>query len=292
MIKLIASDMDGTLLNDKMEVSDRNIAAIKKAKQAGIEFLIATGRGLEEAKPFLKDQVHPGFITLNGAEVFDNKEDIISSNPISMESKHKVIDYFHKHHVYFEVVTDKAIFSDDEKLRVTSLAELLVKLNPSTTYAQALEDTMERIKMTPMTFVDNYDKILNDPSYKIMKLIGFSSNEYKVLRPLKEDITANIKDVVVTSSSPNNVEVNSIKAQKGIALKQYADSKNILPEEVMAIGDNLNDASMIEYAGVGVAMANAIPEITAMAQETTDNNVNDGVAQIIEKVIAESQAQG
>jgi len=292
MIKLIASDMDGTLLNDKMEVSDRNIAAIKSAKEAGIEFLIATGRGLEEAKPFLKDQVHPGFITLNGAEVYDNKEQIISSNPISEESKTKVIDYFHKHHVYFEVITDKEIFSDNKELRVSSLAELLVKLNPSTTYAQALEDTMERIKMTPMTFVDNYDEILSDPSYQVMKLIGFSSDEHKVLEPLKNDITEHIKDVVVTSSSPNNVEVNSIDAQKGIALLQYAKSKNILPEETMAIGDNLNDASMIRDAGVGVAMANAIPAITELAQISTDNNVNDGVAQIVEKVIAQAKEQG
>jgi len=292
MIKLIASDMDGTLLNDKMEVSDRNIAAIKSAKEAGIEFLIATGRGLEEAKPFLKDQVHPGFITLNGAEVYDNKEQIISSNPISEESKTKVIDYFHKHHVYFEVITDKEIFSDNKELRVSSLAELLVKLNPSTTYAQALEDTMERIKMTPMTFVDNYNEILSDPSYQVMKLIGFSSDEHKVLEPLKNDITEHIKDVVVTSSSPNNVEVNSIDAQKGIALLQYAKSKNILPEETMAIGDNLNDASMIRDAGVGVAMANAIPAITELAQISTDNNVNDGVAQIVEKVIAQAKEQG
>jgi len=101
MIKLIASDMDGTLLNDKMAVSDRNIEAIKNAQKAGIEFLIATGRSIEEARPFLKDRVHPGFITLNGAEVYDDKEQPISSNPLSEDSKNKVIEYFHKHNMYF-----------------------------------------------------------------------------------------------------------------------------------------------------------------------------------------------
>lgn len=289
MIKLIASDMDGTLLNDKMEVSARNIDAIKQANEAGIEFLIATGRGLSEAKPFLKNHVHPGYITLNGAEVFDDKENLISSNPISEKAKHEVVEYFHKYNMYFEVVTNKGIFSDNQEMRVSSLAELLVKLNPSTTYKQALKDTQERVKMTPMNYVDNYDHIFNDDSYKIMKLIGFSQHQNKVLAPLKKEIVKNIKDVVVTSSSPNNVEINSSNAQKGIALLQYAKSKNIKTEEIMAIGDNLNDYSMIRDAGTGVAMANAIPAIKELAQVMTDNNVNDGVAQIIEKVISDQQ---
>ncbi|QCX25227.1 Cof-type HAD-IIB family hydrolase [Companilactobacillus futsaii] len=291
MIKLIASDMDGTLLNEKMEVSDRNIQAIKDAQKAGIEFLIATGRGLSEAKPFLRNQVHPGYITLNGAEVFDSDEKLISSNPISTESQNKVVDYFHKYNVYFEVVTDKGIFSNDREARVNNLANLLVKLNPGTSFKQALRDTQERVKMMPMNFVDNYEHIFNDKSFKIMKLIGFNEHQHKVLAPMKKEITKNIKDVVVTSSSPNNVEVNSVNAQKGIALLQYAKKRNISADEIMAIGDNLNDYSMIKDAGVGVAMKNAIPVIKEIAQIETDNNVNDGVAQIIEKTI-EDQKQG
>lgn len=291
MIKLIASDMDGTLLNEKMEVSNRNIQAIKEAQKAGIEFLIATGRGLSEAKPFLMNHIHPGFITLNGAEVFDSNEKLISSNPLSKAAQNEVVKYFNKYNVYFEVVTDKGIFSSDREQRVTNLATLLVKLNPSTSYKQALRDTQERVKMMPMNFVDNYDQIFNDKSYKIMKLIGFNEHQHRVLAPLKKEITKNIKDVVVTSSSPNNVEINSVNAQKGIALLQYAENKNILPEEIMAIGDNLNDYSMIRDAGVGVAMANAIPAIKELAQVSTDSNINDGVAKIIEKTIAESQLQ-
>lgn len=280
--------MDGTLLNEKMEVSNRNIQAIKKAEQSGIEFIIATGRGLSEAKPFLKNHIHPGFITLNGAEVFDNKENLISSNPLSVASQAKVVDYFHKYNVYFEVVTNKGIFSNDREARVNNLANLLVKLNPGINFKQALRDTQERVKMMPMNFVDNYDAIFNDKSYKIMKLIGFNEHQHRILAPLKKDITKNIKDVVVTSSSPNNVEINSVNAQKGIALLQYAQNRNILPEEIMAIGDNLNDYSMIKAAGTGVAMANAIPVIKDIAQISTDSNINDGVAKIIEETVAKA----
>ncbi|WP_125568354.1 Cof-type HAD-IIB family hydrolase [Companilactobacillus insicii] len=294
MIKLIASDMDGTLLNEKMEVSERNIQAIKAAKANGIEFLIASGRGLSEAKPFLKDRVHPGYITLNGAEVFDSNEKLVSSNPISNDSKNKIVNLFHEYRVYFEVITNKGIFSDNKELRISSLAQLLVSLNPGTTYEQAYADTLERIKLTPMTFLDSYDKIFNDESYQIMKLLAFDSgNDRSVkLKPLTDEIHKVLKDVVVTSSSPNNIEVNSSDAQKGIALMKYAKSKGIKQSETMSIGDNLNDASMIQEAGIGVAMANAIPEIKDMADEFTDNNANDGVAQIIEKVIAQNEMEG
>ncbi|KRK80294.1 Cof-type HAD-IIB family hydrolase [Companilactobacillus nodensis] len=294
MIKLIASDMDGTLLNEKMEVSERNIQAIKDAKANGIEFLIASGRGLSEANPFLKDRVHPGYITLNGAEVFDSNEKMVSSNPISTESKFKIVELFHKYDIYFEVVTDKGIFSDNKELRISSLAELLMSLNPGTSYEKAYADTLEKIKLTPMTFLDSYDKIFNDESYQIMKLLAFDSDNKRdvKLEPLKDEIHNLLKDVVVTSSSPNNIEVNSSDAQKGIALLKYAKTKGIKQSEIMAIGDNLNDASMIQEAGVGVAMANAIPEIKDMADEFTDNNANDGVAQIIEKVIAQNEMEG
>ncbi|APX72369.1 Cof-type HAD-IIB family hydrolase [Companilactobacillus allii] len=294
MIKLIASDMDGTLLNDKMKVSERNIQAIKDAQANGIEFLIATGRGLSEARPFLDGRVNTGYITLNGAEVFDEEQNLASSNPISRESEHKLVDLLHKYNVYFEVVTDKGIFSDNKELRVSSLAQLLVSLNPGTTYEQAYNDTLERIKMTPMKFVDNYDHIFSDESYHIMKLLAFDSkNDREVkLHPLTNEINQSIKNVVVTSSSPNNIEVNSVDAQKGIALMKYAKLRGIKQSEIMAIGDNLNDESMIREAGIGVAMDNAVSAIKEIADEFTDNNVNDGVAQIIQKVIKQNETAG
>ena len=84
MIKLIASDMDGTLLNDKMEVSDENAQAIREAQAAGIEFMVATGRGVTEAKPLLAAQnLKPAFITLNGAMVFDEAGKLVVTIPIA-----------------------------------------------------------------------------------------------------------------------------------------------------------------------------------------------------------------
>lgn len=291
MIKIIASDMDGTLLNDKMMISETNINAINKATDSGIDFLIASGRQLDEAKPFLMDKFHPGFITLNGAEVYNKDEKLVSSNPISKTSVTKMTDYFNEHQLYFELITDKGVFSNSLEKRTTSIAELLNILNPTTTYEKALSDTKEILKHAKTIYVDDYDEILKDDDTKIMKLLVFDSRQDEIFDPLKAKFKT-IDDIVITSSSPNNLEINSVNAQKGIALMEYAKQNGVKPEEVMAIGDNLNDYSMIKAAGVGVAMKNAVPEIANVADEHTDSNVNDGVAQIIEKVIQNNKTVG
>lgn len=291
MIKIIASDMDGTLLNDEMMISQRNIEAINHATENGIDFLIASGRQLDEAKPFLKDQVHPGFITLNGAEVYDKNETLVSSNPITTASVQAITNYLRQKGLYFELITDKGVFSNSLKKRTTNIAELLSILNPTTTYEKALEDTKAILKHAKTIYVDDYDQILNDNDHKIMKILVFDSRQKEAFDPLKDSLK-DLDDIVITSSSPNNLEINSKQAQKGIALMEYARQKNVKPEEVMAIGDNLNDLSMIKAAGIGVAMENAVPTIAKAADEHTASNVNDGVAQIIDKVIENNKTVG
>lgn len=96
-------------------------------------------------------------------------------------------------------------------------------------------------------------------------------------------------ELVVTSSSSSNIEINDAQAQKGIALLDYAKLKNIKREEIAAIGDNLNDESMIRDAGIGVAMGNAIPAIKHLAQVVTKNNNEDGVAYILNQFVKENK---
>ncbi|WP_125707360.1 Cof-type HAD-IIB family hydrolase [Companilactobacillus zhongbaensis] len=291
MIKIIASDMDGTLLNEKMMISQKNIEAINQATANGIDFLIASGRQLDEAKPFLMNKFHPGYITLNGAEVYNKDEKLVSSNPVSKTSAHKVANYMEEHNLYYELITDRGVFSNSLEKRTVSIAQLLNVLNPTTTYEKALADTKEVLKHAKTIYVDNYDEILNDENTKVMKLLVFDNRQDEIFKPLKASLGA-IDDIVITSSSPNNLEINSVDAQKGTALMEYAKQKGVKPEEVMAIGDNMNDYSMIKAAGVGVAMKNAVPEIAAIADEHTDTNVNDGVAKIIEKVIQNNKTVG
>ncbi|MEL1195994.1 HAD hydrolase family protein, partial [Staphylococcus epidermidis] len=109
-----------------------------------------------------------------------------------------------------------------------------------------------------------YQGIINDPTVKILKIIAFSTQGMTELAPIKAFCEAR-GDLVVTSSSSNNIEINHIDAQKGIALAAYAEQKGIPVEQTMAIGDNLNDFSMIKIAGIGVAVGNAVPTIKELA---------------------------
>ena len=274
MIKLIASDMDGTLLNDKMEVSDENAQAIREAQAAGIEFMVATGRGVTEAKPLLAAQnLKPAFITLNGAMVFDEAGKTLQ-----------------KDNIYFEVVTNKGVFSDSRVERIQNVADLLVDLNPDTTYKLAVALAAARLELMNINYVDNYQELLDDPTIQIMKFIAFTGERHDILKAPAKTFEATGK-LSVTSSSANNIEVNNIKAQKGYAVEAYAKQRGITMDEVMTIGDNLNDASMIKMAKYGVAMGNAIPEITALAWDTTKTNSENGVAAAIRKAIRVNKAE-
>ena len=291
MIKLIASDMDGTLLNDKMEVSDENAQAIREAQAAGIEFMVATGRGVTEAKPLLAAQnLKPAFITLNGAMVFDEAGKLVVTIPIADDLNDYIVKTLQKDNIYFEVVTNKGVFSDSRVERIQNVADLLVDLNPDTTYKLAVALAAARLELMNINYVDNYQELLDDPTIQIMKFIAFTGERHDILKAPAKTFEATGK-LSVTSSSANNIEVNNIKAQKGYAVEAYAKQRGITMDEVMTIGDNLNDASMIKMAKYGVAMGNAIPEITALAWDTTKTNSENGVAAEIRKAIRVNKAE-
>ena len=246
MIKLIASDMDGTLLNDKMEVSDENAQAIREAQAAGIEFMVATGRGVTEAKPLLAAQnLKPAFITLNGAMVFDEAGKLVVTIPIADDLNDYIVKTLQKDNIYFEVVTNKGVFSDSRVERIQNVADLLVDLNPDTTYKLAVALAAARLELMNINYVDNYQELLDDPTIQIMKFIAFTGERHDILKAPAKTFEATGK-LSVTSSSANNIEVNNIKAQKGYAVEAYAKQRGITMDEVMTIGDNLNDASMIK----------------------------------------------
>ncbi|KMO46578.1 Cof-type HAD-IIB family hydrolase [Lacticaseibacillus rhamnosus] len=291
MIKLIASDMDGTLLNDKMEVSDENAQAIREAQAAGIEFMVATGRGVTEAKPLLAAQnLKPAFITLNGAMVFDEAGKLVVTIPIADDLNDYIVKTLQKDNIYFEVVTNKGVFSDSRVERIQNVADLLVDLNPDTTYKLAVALAAARLELMNINYVDDYQELLDDPTIQIMKFIAFTGERHDILKVPAKTFEATGK-LSVTSSSANNIEVNNIKAQKGYAVEAYAKQRGITMDEVMTIGDNLNDASMIKMAKYGVAMGNAIPEITALAWDTTKTNSENGVAAAIRKAIRVNKAE-
>ncbi|WP_203628298.1 Cof-type HAD-IIB family hydrolase [Lacticaseibacillus mingshuiensis] len=289
MIRIIASDMDGTLLNDKNEVSQENADAIKAAQAAGIEFMVATGRGLSEAKPLFADHdLHPAFITINGAKVYDEQEALKVEAAIPHPLALSITQTLSEANIYYELFTSRGIASDDRARRIQNVADVLVKLNPDTPYKIAVALSAARLELIHITYVDDYAELLTDPAVKIYKVVAFSREGQAKLAGVKKVFDAT-GELAVTSSAANNLEINSIAAQKGTALEAYASQKGIRMDEVMAIGDNLNDASMIKMAKYGVAMGNAIPEIKKIAWWTTATNRENGVAVAIQHALDENR---
>lgn len=163
----------------------------------------------------------------------------------------------------------------------------MVDLNPEMTFKQAVAISAGSKSIMNMSQINNFNELINNPDQEIMKIIAFDSRGHEAFKDIINNINK-MGDLVVTSSSASNIEINNINAQKGIALLEYAKEKGIKREEMAAIGDNLNDESMIRNAGTGVAMGNAVPAIKELAQVETKTNNENGVAYILHKFIEDN----
>lgn len=266
MYKLLAIDMDGTLLNGDKVISQVNKAAIKKAIEKGVKVVITSGRGLKGLDKFL-DEVH-----LKGEDEY-----IIANNggTIYRTSDFKCISY-------------KGL-SGRDLLKAHAISKRvglnIIAYNHEGSFAPE-ENEFTRFESE---FVGNPVKILNfnlevNDEDEITKILFNQTEELLAQRMLKipEKFYA---DYNVVQTMPIVLEIMNKDCNKGYGVKVLADKLGIKREEVICIGDQANDIEMITYAGLGIAMGNAIEELKAAAQYVTLDNDNDGVAKAIEKFI-------
>ena len=154
---------------------------------------------------------------------------------------------------------------------------------PHLTYKVAIAMASAHLSLLHITYVDRLDDILKDDSIEVLKIIGFSMDGPKVLGPAGMEVEE-LDDLVVTSSALNNIEINHRLAR--IAVARVAKERGIPAEQVMTIGDNLNDVSMIQWA-VSFAMGNAELELKEYAKYETATNLENGVGEAILRAIRE-----
>ena len=288
MIELIVSDMDGTLLNDKMEISASNVSAINEANRLGIKFMVATGRGYAEAVPALKEVgIDCPMITLNGGQVFDEDGQLVENLGIDKTTTRRILEDVKKYGLYCEIMTSKGIFSDDKVRRIESITSLLHETNPDTTFKMALVLAVARLEVMHVNYVDDFKDVLDDNTQQVLKILVFSDSGQGELEPIRTKLAEDSR-LVVTSSFRNNIEINHVEAQKGIALEKFAKKRGIPLENVMAIGDNFNDVSMLKVAGASFAVANAEDGVKVFAKHLTSKNSENGVAEAIMRCINEN----
>jgi Cof subfamily protein (haloacid dehalogenase superfamily) len=155
--------------------------------------------------------------------------------------------------------------------------------NPSISEDEIREKADLRFQAEPVTFIGNYDEVFAIENLEIYKILSFSIDQHK-LASVHQELEAEA-EIAITSSGDINLEFNHPEAQKGFALKSLAAKMGIEMKDVMTLGDNWNDASMLEMAGRGVAMANAADGIKELCQYTTKSNSEHGVAIAIEEML-------
>ncbi|WP_430610015.1 Cof-type HAD-IIB family hydrolase [Enterococcus sp. DIV0876] len=288
MIKLIASDMDGTLLNASMQISEENIQAIKYAQSKGIEFMVATGRNRKEALPPLEEAgLECAMINLNGAQVFDESGNSLFTVPIDREKTRSIIDLLKEQIIYFEISTSNGIYSESQIRRIENFAIHTAEAMPHLTHKMAIAMTAARLEFLPINYVTDFSELFLLEELEFLKIICFHPDGASVLGPITQVIDG-YGDLVVTSSGQNNIEINHRNAQKGIAVAQVAKERGFDLAEVLTIGDNLNDLSMLQAAGVSFAMGNGEIEVKEAAKYLTSTNIDSGVGKAIMRAIEEN----
>lgn len=284
MIKIIATDMDGTLLNSRGQISEKNVKAIEQALAAGIEVIIATGRSWEFARYPVEDRgLHLPYIVMNGALIINKDGQIESSIPLEKPLVRDVVHILNEYDVYYEFYTNQGHISVNKEKGISILQKVLQRKQQWRSLAEILKHIHNRFKNGQIQFLQYSDAIFEKKDLDIYKMIVFSFDVEK-LQEIQKNLSQN-PQLAISSSGFGNLEINHVDARKGLALERYASKRKISIVETMAIGDSLNDADMLKRAGFSVAMDNASEDIKQLADFVTLNNDQDGFAHAVYKVI-------
>lgn len=266
--KLIAYDLDGTLLNSKKQLTSHTKEVLEEAARQGIVILPATGRPVTGIPEMVLNITGTNYaVTANGARVMDlRRNEAIIETLLPRETGRKILKIFYEYDTLKEIYFNGKGYANEEDL-----------LN----IGHFLSDPhMAEYIVKTRTPVKDLEKIFDKEFSDMDKIHGIMANLEdidKIKARLQE-----ISDIEITGALGCNLEINAKGATKGNALLKLGESLNISREEIMAFGDASNDHSMLKLAGTGVAMANADDKTKAVADYVTVSNDEDGVARFIE----------
>ena len=263
---IIALDLDGTLLNSKKELSAGNREALERAAEAGWEIVPTTGRFYGGMPDFIRELpfVHYA-ITINGAYV----EGIYSAE-MPYKQAIDIMKYLDELPVIYDCyMNNDAFMTEALKAKVDEIVE-----NPR----------IRKMFYDLRKPVPELKEFLENRGQDVQK-IQFFTKDANLRLELLEKLPRVFENIAVSSSSPQNIEINQKDATKGLALTALADYLGVDRDHTIAMGDGLNDISMLEMAGIGVAMANGCKEALEAADWVTGHCDEDGVAKAIERFV-------
>lgn len=269
-IKLVAMDLDNTLLDSEKQISQHTKDVLKEAIRQGIYIVPATGRIFKSIPEFLRNIEGVRYaLCCNGATVYDQYEDqIIYTNHLPKEVTFEAFDILEKYHCTHDIYQNGQGYM--EKRYLNHLEDYKVSghlLNLVNATRLPVDDLREHIEQNPSG---------------IEKISAFFDDMEERESARKELIDKNIASI--SSALNNNIEINQFGCDKGDGLTHLATHLGLSMDEVMACGDAGNDTMMIKAAGIGVVMENGREELKEIADFVTRTNDQDGVAYAIEKL--------
>jgi Cof subfamily protein (haloacid dehalogenase superfamily) len=268
--KLLALDLDGTLLNSREEISEQNLKAICEASQAGVKVIIATGRSITSARRYIHAlRTGDPSITYNGA-IIHNGDSILRTLTIERDSIYSTLSAIK------ELGQPALVYSNDEKRYLDEPENLI-------------DGFYEFSKLSGIENVFVPD-LLSERWEDVIRISVFTDEETTVM--LEYELGNRLGDRVKTVKTyfPEwnfwIFEVLNPLCSKPTALQFLCDHFEIDPKESLAVGDNHNDIEMLRWAGMGIAMRNSLPDVARQADFVTErNNDEHGVAEVINRYI-------
>ena len=275
--KMVCIDMDGTLLGKRKSISEESKKVIKKVNDKGVKVVVTTGRLYNNAA-YYSDIIgaSDAVIAGNGAVIREKRKDeIIYKSKIDSNICKELLRKAKECGVILHLHTLDRIITN------SYFSNLIAKIVlPGRKY--------EDFPIHTETITNsNINEMLEKYDGKVTKCIMFSTSAEKA-KVFRKEIE-NIEGIVCYLSGDKSIEINKCGVSKGNAVKALGEYYGIKKEEIICIGDNENDISMIEYAGLGIAMGNGIDKLKEKANYITDTNVNDGVRKALEKFILKSR---
>lgn len=273
MYKLVCVDVDGTLLTSRRIVAESTKQSLKLAHNKGVHIVISTGRMYTDAEFYSELLgVRSAVIASNGAFIKEN-DDVIYKSVLGCEVLKNLLAVFQKFGI-------KPCFSTPEKFYY---GNLLFKLLYLLSILRKIRSA--KVETEYLYSWQRCQRITEKEQDNIVKCEVFHSNT-KLIELIREELRG-IEELEIVNSGCRNIEITRQGVSKGRAVAMLAKLYGIRREEILTIGDSLNDLSMIEYAGLGVAMGNASEEVKAKADYITASNDEDGVSKAIYKFILE-----
>jgi len=261
MIKMVVSDMDGTLLNSDLEISNENLQAIEALRKKGIRFCVATGRPEQLVKEYIEPlKMKDPMIMYNGSVIgHPFQEEKLYELRLADEDIRAIVEYCEANDIiYMSYAKDKLISKPN--YRVSFFEERNKKLDEKNKCV--FED------------IRDIDKMISENSISKILLIENDPEKFKKAK----DFVSGYPQFEIASSQKGFIDINPQGASKGNALKVLANHFGYKLDEIVVFGDQDNDVSMLKVAGIGVAMANASKAARSVANDTTSSNNDNGVA--------------